>query len=139
MWKSRKLWWVIAGVWCITIAIATRSPHFTGQSTEQLFSNPYFNSVLINTLLRKAGHVTAFGMLAVFFWMALRDRRSSFIIAWVLATVYGAIDEWHQSFVPNRDGIFTDVLYDSTGALLAMILLKLYIVNKRQRRFNGGG
>jgi VanZ family protein len=40
-----------------------------------------------------------------------------------IAIVYGASDEWHQSFVPGRDASFRDLLADSVGALLAAVVV----------------
>jgi len=39
----------------------------------------------------------------------------------ILASLYGAGDEWHQSFVPGRDASIGDVLADAAGALFAAI------------------
>ena len=39
-------------------------------------------------------------------------------VAIVLATAYGAVDEWHQSHVPGRDSSFSDLLADLTGAVV---------------------
>lgn len=38
--------------------------------------------------------------------------------------VYGALDEWHQSFVPGRDADFLDWTADVAGAICALVLLK---------------
>ena len=38
--------------------------------------------------------------------------------AWVIASAYGATDEWHQSFVPGRSADVRDWVADATGALL---------------------
>ena len=40
----------------------------------------------------------------------------------ILAVVYAAADEFHQSFVPGRTGIWTDVLVDGLGATLGLWL-----------------
>lgn len=37
--------------------------------------------------------------------------------------LYACTDEFHQLFVPGRAGMFTDVLIDSSGALVLTILL----------------
>jgi len=38
-----------------------------------------------------------------------------FLAAWLLTLAYGISDEWHQSFVPNRDPSLKDVLFDAVG------------------------
>src|SRR5690625_4940214 len=99
MLRKRSFWWVVAILWCLIIAFATRNPFFTGSSTEQLLTNPFFDSWLLNIILRKTGHVAAFGLLAGFIWLALMGKKYHYSGAWFLATLYGAIDEWHQSFI----------------------------------------
>ena len=119
--KKTTKWWIVAFVWCLGIAIATRQPFFTGDSTEQLVMNPFFDSAIVNFILRKLVHITVFGLLALFFWLALAGKRYRYVIAWGLATLKGAVDEWHQSFIPDRTGLVSDVLIDSTGAFLVLV------------------
>ena len=40
-------------------------------------------------------------------------------VAWVVAVAYGVTDEWHQSFVPNRQADVRDVIANAIGALVA--------------------
>jgi len=40
--------------------------------------------------------------------------------AWIICAVYGASDEFHQSFVPGRAVEFRDWRNDVTGAALAL-------------------
>ena len=56
-------------------------------------------------------------------------------IAWGFATLYAATDEIHQLFVPARAGLATDVLIDSTGALIgvAFALLVVWLWRRRKR------
>jgi VanZ family protein len=51
---------------------------------------------------------------------ALSGRAAS--IAVLATTVYGASDEWHQSFVPGRDASAADVLKDLAGSGLGVAL-----------------
>lgn len=127
--SAHTKWWMIAIGWCTVIALATRQPFFTGDSTEQLLDNPLFNSEILNYYIRKAVHLVAFGLLAVFFWLALREKPFRYLLAWGLATIYGAIDEWHQSFIPDRSALVTDVLIDSVGAVFSLVIV--YVVQKK--------
>lgn len=55
-------------------------------------------------------------------WSAMR----SLAFAIVLATLYGVSDEFHQSFVPNRNVDGKDVLVDVLGAVSgALVMLRL--------------
>ena len=41
--------------------------------------------------------------------------RTALLLALVLTSLYGASDEWHQSFVPGRDSEIADWYADTTG------------------------
>ena len=40
----------------------------------------------------------------------------------IFSIFYAASDEFHQTFVPGRDGNIVDVLIDSSGALVGILL-----------------
>ena len=129
--KFRWLRWIPVILWCALIFHATASPAYTGKHTEQvvaevLLSSPPAKVELINIVIRKSTHVLIFGTLALLVWWALPSASSSRVFgwreagAWLLATAYGASDEWHQVFAPGRTPEVHDVLIDSAGALLAV-------------------
>jgi VanZ family protein len=45
---------------------------------------------------------------------------------------YGAIDEWHQSFVPGRDPSMIDWIFDAGGVASAVVLIHL-LLRRRAR------
>ena len=69
-------------------------------------------------------HTLEFGGLAVLLCRALvmqmpgRSRHSILLMSLVAAVCYGALDEMHQLFVPQRMSDVTDFVADSFGALL---------------------
>ena len=71
-----------------------------------------------DTVLRKAAHMTEFGLLWWLWWRVFDGRRWLWPTA--IALVYAATDELHQSFVPGRHGTPVDWLIDAAGVGLAV-------------------
>jgi len=70
-------------------------------------------------ILRKTAHVGIFGLLWLTVARATDWRRPS--LAAVIAVLYAASDELHQSFVQGRHGTPVDVMIDSVGIGLAAL------------------
>lgn len=51
--------------------------------------------------------------------------------AMLIGTVFGASDEWHQSFVPGRHADWADLLADVLGIISAVILYNVFQKRKR--------
>lgn len=75
----------------------------------------------------KVVHAAAFGLLAGLvargFLAAGQGARRALWGALLAASLYGALDEWHQSFVPGRDSDPWDWAADTSGALLGAALV----------------
>lgn len=54
-------------------------------------------------------------------WALTPFRWKSLGLALVLAAVWAGLDEWHQTWVPGRDGSLEDLAADMAGVLLAGI------------------
>jgi len=97
-----------------------------------LFPNVRDESLAVfHLLVRKAGHLTEYAILATLAARAFRGsshdllRRHWFWVSLLLAIVYALTDEWHQSFVPSRTASIYDSLIDSVGALIALTIIWL--------------
>ena len=55
------------------------------------------------------------------------------IASFVLTFGYACTDEFHQLFVPGRAGRFTDVLIDSSGALVLSLIVVLVMHSRTMR------
>ncbi len=84
---------------------------------------------LVQFVVRKMAHVTEYAVLAWLIWRARRrpmrgDLRpwgwSEAAFALGLTVLFAASDEWHQSFIPSREGRARDVLIDTAGAVAAL-------------------
>jgi VanZ family protein len=72
-------------------------------------------------------HIPLYGLLAVLLLLTFITKAGTNLplryraAAWIAAGV-GVIDEYHQAYIPSRDGSVTDVLLDILGVGLVMIL-----------------
>lgn len=81
-----------------------------------------------NHIVRKCGHVCEYsvlGLLAASVFLTshrtnLRQWWSAY--AMIVVVAYASTDEFHQTFVPGREGQVKDVVLDSVGAACALIL-----------------
>ena len=74
---------------------------------------------------KKLAHVTEYGILTGLLFSALRihirHRGRALLTAALVAVLYACSDEWHQTFVPGREGTLRDVAIDALGAVWACI------------------
>ena len=83
-------------------------------------------------LVKKSGHVFEYAILAFWVWYALGMEVDRRWLAWLLAILYAATDEYHQSFVPGRYPSVWDVLiFDNFGALIGLWLANKHKIQKR--------
>ena len=134
--RTLKLWLPVV-LW-MTIIFVASTDLGSGEHTSRIIE-PLLRWLLPNVtaeqlelghhLVRKGGHLTEYGILAL---LLLRAVRGSWFpapevwwraagIALLGAAAYAASDEFHQSFVASRGSSPVDVLIDSTGALLALL------------------
>jgi VanZ family protein len=88
----------------------------------------------LDFIVRKAGHMGVFGILALFVWWAVAGTTTwRWPWAWALGSsvVYAMTDEFHQGFVAGRHASVVDVGIDATGALIAVVVVSL--VRSRRR------
>ncbi len=95
-------------------------------------SQPDLSSGLgvIDLVGRKLTHAGEYALLCVLLWRALRGRLAgpkALGVAFALAVAYGALDEYHQTFVAGRNGSPVDVGIDALGAALAVLALRSHI------------
>ena len=84
-------------------------------------------------LVRKAGHMAVFGILALLTWRALATTtawRRPWACAVVLALLYAVTDELHQGFVAGRHPSPVDVGIDATGALIAIVAVGIVLLRR---------
>ena len=90
-------------------------------------------------ILRKLAHLTVFAVLTVLLYRAFRLHVAKPTSAWLLAVcvaaVYAGSDEWHQTFVPGREGTVRDVVIDSVGVVGIWVLASRTGIKARLARW----
>ena len=83
----------------------------------------------ISFFVRKNAHFFAYMLLSILTLNAVRRSGGrglvSMVVALVISVLYAISDEVHQLFVPGRSGQVSDVLLDSAGALVGILLYAL--------------
>ena len=79
----------------------------------------------------KGWHATEYAILFFLCATSLRNLtswndRKRIGVAFVISVLFAITDEWHQTFVPGRDGCLRDVLIDSGGAAIAAVIATVH-------------
>jgi hypothetical protein len=94
----------------------------------------------LDLVLRKLAHATEYALLTLLWAWALRPAtRWNVLAAAMIAVLYAASDEFHQTFVEGRHGSPVDVLVDSAGVLIAIALLRYHRALRTTAGSRGAG
>jgi VanZ family protein len=95
----------------------------------------------IHHLFRKGCHVTVYAILGFLVFRALHHSRNP-LPAWswprvggtlLIVFLYAASDEYHQSFVPTRTPLFSDVCIDTAGGAVGLGIAWIFHYNRRRK------
>ena len=64
-------------------------------------------------------------------WGGWRTRRGAGSLLLLIGFSYGAIDEWHQGFVPGRDPSLGDLLADCAGVIVGFLFLRWLLKSRK--------
>ncbi len=94
-------------------------------------------------MVRKSAHFTEYGIFSLLLYVSIsRVRKFDWqphIAFWsvVIAGLYSLTDEFHQMFVPNRGPSLKDCALDTTGAVVAMLLVRLFTRGRGEAKLVG--
>ena len=91
--------------------------------------------------IKKICHIAEYWILTALLFKALRVHiplkgRAVFTAA-LITTLYACSDEWHQTFVPGREGTLRDVGIDALGVLAASLAVVKTSKDISPRRHGG--
>lgn len=89
--------------------------------------------LILNHRIRKLAHISEYAVLSIFAFRSLQQGERRWRLraaagAVLLCAVVSVFDEGFQAFMPGRGGLeLRDVILDTSGALLAQLLLLVLI------------
>jgi VanZ family protein len=109
-------WWMAVVLWMGAIFYVSSIPSV---------ATPF--EPIFDFTVKKFAHMVEYGTLTLLLFNALQIHFSlkghSMLTAALIATLYACSDEWHQTFIPGREGTLRDVGIDTLGVLLATLYL----------------
>jgi len=81
----------------------------------------------LDVFIKKGAHITEYAILYFLLFRAFQSlmvTRRALIVSAVIAVIYAISDEYHQTFVPFREGTVRDVFIDSIGIFLMYLILR---------------
>lgn len=95
----------------------------------------------LSTLIRKGAHLTEYFILGTLLFFAvnqhnLKNKIIKKIAPLAIGSLYAASDEIHQLFVKGRAAMLSDVLLDSIGVALAIIVFSfiMFILHRNKTK-----
>lgn len=146
--KARFLW-ILPAVWMVVIFLFSHQPsddsaQFSGEILKLIESVAEFlriptDRLDLHLLVRKTAHFAEFAVLGFLLFLAKYpgsgNTARTGVFAQSVGMGYAVTDEIHQIFVPGRSCQVKDMLIDSSGVLLAVLLCCAYIaVQKRKNK-----
>jgi VanZ family protein len=134
---DRPLWrrWLPVALWLAVIFFASTAV-FVPEHTSAII-NPILRTLFpeaddatighLHLMVRKAAHVMEYSILAILLAQATlaiaQTRRGWFAISLALVAAVAISDEFHQTFVPGRNGSPADVLLDVSAAAVMLSVI----------------
>lgn len=98
----------------------------------------HIDAELLHVLVRKGAHFSEYMLLGVLLSLTMRaanllPRRFDLTVLFI-GTIWAALDEFLQTFIPDRSGQVSDVLLDVFGVLCGFLLVLLIVCLRHRRK-----
>lgn len=99
----------------------------------------------VGLIIRKLAHFSEYALLGFSLILHIAQVQKKITVrlpllwAWGIGTLYAATDEFHQGFVAGRGPSIVDVMIDSLGVIVGIMLLLLILLRHRKRSEKPGG
>jgi hypothetical protein len=116
--KLKRLikYWLPPILWACLIFISSSR---TVPGTSEIHWQDFF--------VKKTAHIIVYAILSLLMYRGFLksgyDNKKAGYLAILTSVLYGATDEFHQSFTPGREPTLRDVIFDTIGAALAIYFI----------------
>lgn len=139
MYKKFK-YFIPAIIWMIFIfimshtvgTVSSQQSNFIADIITQYLKIDYS---LLTFIIRKTAHMSEYAVLLLLLYFGITKiytHKYSLLISLFITFIYACSDEIHQLFIPGRSGQFTDVMIDTSGALIMLLIIYSYKLIKRR-------
>lgn len=100
-------------VWAIVIFLFSNHPSVRASSIQ-----------LEDFVIKKTAHMIEYAIFTILVYRAFLNSnvkpQKALLLSFLVAILYAASDEFHQSFTPGREPTVRDVIFDTIGSVLAI-------------------
>lgn len=130
--------WFTVVIWMVLIFLLSHQPANESSELSQGFTDVVMSIIetvvsplqidmdFLHFFIRKSAHFFAYFVLGILVFHALRLSNvygiRAVLITLGICIIYAISDEVHQLFIPGRSGEVTDVIIDSTGAMVGIFV-----------------
>ena len=120
---SLRYWRILLIIWMGLIFLISSNfldPQMSAAGTKEMLGG-------LNFFFRKFLHLAEYGILTYLWLRTIWKLTEKFVVSlnrsMALSVIYAITDEIHQSYVPQRLGVWYDVVLDSAGVLVMGYIL----------------
>lgn len=128
-------------IWTNSLLPGSISSSQSGFITNLIY--PIFKNIMsidkLTVIIRKLAHFTEYAILGItlaYFYLSRSKQNKYLLLALLQGVITAVIDESIQLLVPNRAGLITDVLIDTSGVVFGILVFCLIFRNKFKSKNN---
>lgn len=145
---KRKISLILAILWMAFIFYMSNQPSTVSSAQSSGFIEYTSNLPLIGNIIsklvdiniativvRKSAHMFSYFLLCILIFISIYNQNQNgkcLLISFIISVIYACTDEFHQLFIPGRSGEIKDIIIDSMGALISIIIINIFVKSKKR-------
>ena len=146
--KKTLISWILVVIWMGVIFSFSQSNSYKSSSESRKIvikivdvveknKTPKEKELIVDKVhipFRKFAHGFEFAILSILLIIALNNSKINkiYLLSFLISFLYAMTDEYHQTLINGRSGEIRDILIDTSGALIGIIIYLLCKLIKKQ-------